>query len=274
MRILITLFAVSGVCLLSCQKDKDSINGGGSNSTRLVKMVAKSGADSSVSEFTYNSSGKIVGFKLSGVESGGPLDLRLSYIRNSSDVIQKQVLKGNDLAALGIDSIVTVVNYDAGNNRYKNAISVLVLFGISIKDSIVFQYDSGGRLASEIDYTDGGYGMEPSTKTEYTFVGSNLAGERYYSYDNVSGTFDLEETYTYEYDSKVNPLQFATEAAVLNMNPFYSANNVTKTTYVDAFDASNNYVSIDTYTYTSTNKPATSTSVTGGNTVTTTYYYQ
>jgi len=274
MRILITLFAVSGLCLLSCQKDKDSINGGGNNSTRLVKMVAKSGADSSVSEFTYNSSGKIVGFKLSGVESGGPLDLRLSYVRNSSDIIQKQILKGNDLAALGIDSIVTVVNYDAGNNRYKNAISVLVLFGFSIKDSIVFQYDVGGKLVAEIDYADGGFGMGPSTKTEYTYLGTNLAGEKYYSYDDVAGAFDLQETYTYEYDSKINPLQFATEAAVLNMNPFYSANNVAKNTYVDATDASNNYVSTDTYTYTSTNRPATSTSVTGGNTLTTTYYYQ
>ncbi|TMI77856.1 MAG: hypothetical protein E6H10_18195 [Bacteroidetes bacterium] len=237
-------------------------------------MVAKSGSDSSVSEFTYNSSGRIVGFKLSGVESGGPLDLRLSYVRNSSDVIQKQILKSNDLAALGMDSIVTVVNYDIGNNRYKNAVSVIVLFGLAIKDSIVFQYDGGGRLTSEIDYTDAGSGMEPSSKTEYTYVGNNLAGEKYYSYDNLAATFQLEETYTYEYDSKINPLQFAPDAAVLNMNPFYSANNITKTTYVDATDASNNYVSTDTYTYTSANRPATSMSVTGSNTITTTYYYQ
>ena len=275
MRILITLLAVTALFFLSCKKENDSVNGGGSNnSTKLVKMVAKSGSDSSVSEFTYNSSGKIVGFKLSGVESGGPLDLRLTYVRNSSDVIQKQILKGNDLGALGLDSIVTVVNYDVGNNRYKNAISVLVLFGFAIKDSIVFQYDGTGRLTSEIDYTDAGSGMEPSTKTEYTYLGNNLGGEKYYSYDNIASSFELEETYTYEYDSKINPLQFAPDAAVLNMNPFYSANNITKTTYVDAIDASNNYVSNDTYTYTSVNRPATSTSVTGSNTVATTYYYQ
>ena len=271
MRILIALLAFPILFLLSCKKENDSVNGGGANNTRLIRMVAKSGSDSSVSEFSYNSSGKIVGYKLSGVESGGPLDLRLTYVRNSSDIIQKQILKSNNLAALALDSIVTIVNYDAGNNRYKNATSVVVLFGISIKDSIVFQYDGGGRLTSEIDYTDAGAGMQPSSKTEYTYVGNNLAGEKYYSY---TSTYQLEETYTYEYDSKINPLQFVPDAAVLNMNPFYSANNVTKTTYVDATDPTNNYVSTDTYTYTSVNRPAMSISVTGANSTTTTYYYQ
>jgi hypothetical protein len=276
MRILITLVVAAALVCTSCKKEQDSVNGGGgSNNNRLIKMVGKSGSDSSVSEFTYNASGKIVGFKLSGAESGSPLDLRLTYVRNNSDIIQKQILKSNDLGALGLDSIVTVVNYDVGNNRYKNAISVLVLFGFAIKDSIVFQYDGTGRLASEIDYTDAGSGMEPSTKTEYTYAGNNLAGEKYYEYDDVTASFQLVDTTTYEYDSKINPLQFAPDAAVLNMNPFYSANNITKTTYVDATDPSYNYVSNDTYTYTPANRPATSTSVTtGSNTVTTTYYYQ
>src|SRR5215831_9127495 len=107
MRILLALFVFVTLFLLSCKKEQESVNGGGgNNNTRLLKMVAKSGSDSSVSEFTYNASGKIIGFKLSGVESGGPLDLRLTYVRNSSDVIQKQILKSNDLASLGMDSIV------------------------------------------------------------------------------------------------------------------------------------------------------------------------
>jgi len=274
MRILISLVVAATLVFTSCKKEHDSINGGGNNNTRLLKMVGKSGSDSSVSEFTYNASGKIIGFKLSGVESGGPLDLRLTYVRNNSDVIQKQILKSNDLGALGLDSIVTIVNYDVGNNRYKNAVSVVVLFGFAIKDSIVFQYDGTGRLTSEIDYTNAGSGMQPSSKIEYTYAGNNLAGEKHYDYDDVTASFQLTDTATYDYDSKINPLQFAPDAAVLNMNPFYSANNITKTTYVDATDPSNNYVSNDTYTYTSVNRPATLTSVTGSNTVTTTYYYQ
>jgi hypothetical protein len=273
MRILITLVVATALVFASCKKEHDSINGGGNN-TRLLKTVAKSGSDSSVSEFTYNASGKIVGWQLSGVNSGSALDLRLTYVRNNSDVIQKQILKSNDLAPLGVDSIVTTVNYDVGNNRYKNGVSVFMFFGFSVKDSIVFQYDGSGRLTSEIDYEDGGFGMGPSTKTEYTYAGNNLSGEKHYDYDDVTASFQLTDTGTYEYDAKINPLQFAPDAPVLNMNPFYSANNITKTTYVDATDPSNNYVSNDTYTYTSLNRPATSTSVTGSNTVTTTYYYQ
>jgi len=174
---------------------------------------------------------------------------------------------------IGIDSIVTVVGYDLGNNRYKNGVSVFVLSGLSIRDSIAFQYNGTGRLASETDYSDVGFGMDPSTKTEYSYSGNNLAGEKLYSYDANSSSFQLDDTYTYEYDSKINPLQFATEGAILNMNPFYSANNITKTTLVDS-DPAINYVSIETYTYNSSNRPATSTSVTGSDTSTTTYYYQ
>src|SRR5262249_30272470 len=134
--------------------------------------------------------------------------------------------------------------FDVGNNRYKNAISVFVLLGNSIRDSIAFQYDVNGKLLAEVDYSDVGSGLAPSTKTEYSYAGINLAGEKTYSFDTNTATFQLDETYTYDYDSKINPLQFATEGAILNMNPFYSANNIIKTTLVAANPA-DNYVSID-----------------------------
>jgi len=277
MRIILTLSALACVFLFSCKKEEDFANGGnnsgGTNPTRLVKMVTKSGSDSSVYNFTYNSSGKITGANLSGAESGQPIDLRISYIRNASGIIQKQILKSNEFASVGIDSIVTIVNYDAGNNRYKNAISVFSVFGFPIRDSIVFQYDASGKMISEIDYTDGGGGYEPSTKTEYSYSGNNLLSEKFYSYNATSAAFDLDETDTYEYDAKTNPLQFASDAVVLNLVPFYSANNVTKTTVV-ASNPADNYITTETYTYNSSNRPATSTSVTGSETATTTYYYQ
>jgi hypothetical protein len=281
MRILLLLFAFSSIIFFSCQKEKDFANGnsgggGGGNTsgTKLVKTVSKAGSDSTVTEFSYNSLGKIVGFKVSGVESGQPLDLRLTYIRNSSGIIQKQILKSNELTAAGIDSIVTVVNYDAANNRYKGGVSKFTIFGLEIKDSVVFTYDATGRFIYEIDYNDIGFAYLPSWKKEYTYAGNNLAGDKFYSYNAINDTYDLEETSIYEYDSKINPLQFASEASVLNMNPFYSANNITKETYVDATDPSNNYVSAETYVYNSSNRPSTSTNVTGTDTYTTTYYYQ
>ena len=57
------------------------------------------------------------------------------------------------------------------------------------------------------------------------------------------------------------------------MNPFYSANNVTKITLVAA-DPADNYVSTEIYTYDSSNRPLTGTDVTGGTTTLTNYYYQ
>jgi hypothetical protein len=258
--------------LFSCKKEEDfGNNSGGTNPTRLVKMVTKLGSDSSVYNFSYNSSGKITGVILSGAESGQPIDLRISYVRNASGIIQKQVLKSNEFAAVGIDSIVTIVNYDAGNNRYKNAVSAFSVFGFPIRDSIVFQYDASGKMIAEIDYTDGGGGYDPSTKTEYSYSGNNVLSEKFYSYTGAA--FDLDETDTYEYDAKTNPLQFASDAVVLNLVPFYSANNITKTTVV-ASNPADNYITTETYTYNSSNRPATSTSVTGSETATTTYYYQ
>jgi len=281
MRFLVTLSVLSSILLFSCQKESDfsnnnnnGNNGGGTANTRLIKTVLKYGTDSIVSDYTYNSSGKIIGAKLSGSDGGQPVDYGLTYVRNSSGIIQKQILKQNELIAIGIDSIVTIINYDVANSRYKNAVSVFSFLGIPIKDSIVLQYDGSGKYISEVDYNDGGFGYEPAWKREYTYSGNNLGSEKYYSYDDVSSTFILEETSVYQYDSKINPLQFPSDAPVLNMNPFYSANNIAKETYTDATDASNNYVSNVTYVYNSSNRPTSSTEVAGTDTYKTTYYYQ
>jgi len=275
-RVLIAVSIFSSLFLLSCRKESTlsgSGSGGGTEGTRLVKLVNKAGQDSSVSEFSYTSSGKITSFKASGVESGQAIDLRISYIRNSSGIIQKQILKGNDFISIGIDSIVTIVNYDAANNRYKNAVSVFSAFRFNIRDSLVFNYDLTGKLITEIDYTDQGSGYKPATKTEYGYTGTNLLSEKFYLFNTITSGFTLKETDTYEHDDKKNPLQFASEAAVLNMNPFYSTNNITKATGI-ASDPADNFVSTETYTYNSSNRPATSINVTGTDTSATTYYYQ
>ena len=277
MRKLLVIIPILTIVLFSCQKEVDFANGGGGGSTgvtRLVKTVTKYGSDSIVYNYIYNSSGKIIGVNISGSDGGQPIDYRLNYVRNSAGIIQKQILKSNDFISLGIDSIVSIVSYDAANNRYKNSVSVLSFLGLSVRDSIVFQYDGSGKYISEIDYNDVGAGYESSWKKEYIYSVSNLGSEKYYSYDAISSSFVLEETSVYSYDSKINPLQFISDAPVLNMNPFYSANNIITETYTDATDPSNNYVSNVTYVYNSSNRPTSSTEVSGPDTYTTTYYYQ
>jgi hypothetical protein len=277
MRNLLTaILAVLSVGLFSCQKEVKDIfsnTGGNANGTRLTKTIEKMGADSVVTVYGYNSSGKIIKADIVDVESGQAYELSLTYVRNGAGVIQKQILESSDFASVGIDSIVSIVSFDAGSNRYKGSVTDFSLLGIPLLDSVVFQYDASGRLTSEIDYNDVGFGYLPSWKKEYTYNGSNLATEKYYSFDLTSGDFVLEDTSSYEYDSKINPLQFAVDAPVLNLYPFYSANNLTKLTYV-ASDPADNFTSTISYTYNSSNRPLTDVTTTGSDVSSTTYYYQ
>lgn len=277
MRISVTAFlAILSVGLFSCQKEVKDIfsnTNGNANGTRLVKTVEKLGADSVVSVYGYNSSGKIITANIVGVEAGQAYDYKLTYVRNSAGIIQKQILESSDFASVGIDSIVYFVFFDAGNNRYTGSVADFSFSGIPLLDSLSFQYDGSGRMISEIDYNDVGFGYLPSWKKEYTYNGNNLASEKYYSFDLTNGDFVLEETSSYEYDTKINPLQFAADAPVLNLFPFYSANNLTKLTYV-AFDPSDNFISTIAYTYNSSNRPLTDVTTTGSDVSSTTYYYQ
>jgi hypothetical protein len=273
---LTAILAILSFGLFSCQKEVNDIfsnTGGAVNGTRLIKTVEKTGVDSVVSVYGYNSSGKIIKADIAGVEAGQAYNVSLTYVRNSAGIIQKQILESSDFASIGIDSIVSIVSFDAGNNRYKNSVTNFSLSGIPLVDSIVFQYDASGRLLTEIDYNDAGFGYLPSWKKEYTYNGNNLAAEKYYSYDLASGNFVLEDTGTYEYDAKVNPLQFATDAPIFNLYPFYSANNVTKFTYVTSNPA-DNFTSTINYTYNSSNRPLTDVTTTGTEVSSTTYYYQ
>ncbi|HTM93199.1 MAG TPA: hypothetical protein VL095_12320 [Flavisolibacter sp.] len=277
MRNLLTaVLAALSIGLFSCQKEVKDIfsnTGGGASGTRLIKTVEKMGADSVVTVYTYNSSGKIIKADFVGVEAGQPYSLSYTYVRNSSGVIQKQILESSDFAAAGIDSIVSIVKFDAGSNRYQNSVTDFSLFGIPLLDSVAFQYDGSGRLTSEIDYNDVGFGYLPGWKKEYTYNGTNVATEKYYSFDFTSSDFVLEDTYTYEYDTKINPLQFAADAPVLNLFPFYSSNNLAKLTYV-ASDPADNFTSTINYTYNSSNRPLTDVTTTGSDVSSTTYYYQ
>jgi hypothetical protein len=273
---LTAILAVLSVGLFSCQKEVKDIfsnTGGGANGTRLIKTVEKTGGDSVVTVYTYNSSGKIIKAGIIGVEAGQGYDLTYTYVRNGAGIIQKQILESSDFASVGIDSIVYNVFFDAGKNRYSGSVADFSLLGIPLLDSIAFQYDASGRLSTEIDYNNVGVGYLPSWKKEYTYNGNNLANEKYYSFDFTSGGFVLEETSSYEYDTKINPLQFPADAPVLNLFPFYSANNLTKLTYV-ASDPADNFTSTISYTYNSSNRPLTDVTTTGSDISSTTYYYQ
>jgi hypothetical protein len=272
-KLLLSACALSVLFFSSCKKNDDDNNGGVTPGTRLLKTVLKTGSDSTVTTYSYNSAGKLISSKSDAVSGGQTFDLQIDIVRNSSGIIQKQVLKSSVLAGIA-DSIVTDIRYDATNGRYKNSYTVVSAFGFTIADSIVYNYDGSGKLVSQIDYVDDGSGYVPDNKVEYAYSGNNLQSLKYYSYDLGTSAFVHEETNTFEYDDKTNPLQFANEAPVLGMTQFYSANNFIKNTYVSLTSPSDNYVSNITYTYNDQKRPVTATQVNGSVTSTGTYTYQ
>jgi hypothetical protein len=277
MRKLLVTISLLSIILFSCQKEVDFVNGsgggggGGTTAGLLSKLVSKSGTDSSILAFGYNSSKKLITLSISDM-TGEIIQQRAE--RNAQGIIQKVIIKSDIYQQVGLDSIITVVTSNGG--RYISEVTTFDLFGFILKDSIALIYDGTGKVITEKSYTDVGIGIyEEVGKVDYTYSGNNVSTIKNYSYDASTGTYTLEESYTYDqYDNKVSPIYFGMEAFVFGSPFFISSNNPTKSTITYTGSPIENYTT--TYTYNTSNKPLTATSlVQPGNTTTTaTYYYQ
>jgi hypothetical protein len=279
MKLKLMTLAAFTLILFSCQKESDNGGGGNSNTNEplLTRMVNTIGSDSTVTLLSYNAAKKLTYYRFDGKDdSGAPVDVQQFLTRNSQNVVTQVVLKSNQLTQVGLDSIVSKLNYNSGTSRYTSRVTSIELFGFSFMDSLVFNYDASGKITSEIDYAgDATSGYEIASKTEYTYVGSNLTMIRYYSYDTGTGQYTLEETDTIEYDAKTAPLVMSTEAIAIGVPAWFSANNYTKRTIVSSTDPTLNDVETTTYTYTAKDRPLTSISTSqSGQSSTTRYYYQ
>jgi hypothetical protein len=279
------LTALSGILffLASCSKEISVENGsnapgtgggtgGGSNGTRLVRIGHRDGSDSLTTHYTYNSANLLSGISYSGSVAGQDVGVQSRIVRNASNIITSRVTKGALFLAIGIDSFISTYVYDAAQSRYRYSITSFTLLGFPVSDSAVFIYNGANRLASVIRYYDDGSGYEVDGKEELTYNGNNIATFKQYTHDG--NNFELETTTTFEqYDTKINPLQFAADAVPLGMLQFYPANNLVKGTAID--HASGNSES-DTivYTYNTQNRPSKATSTQGAGTSAATYYYQ
>ena len=261
--------------LFSCQKEVDFANSNGDNSgtsnALLQKLVSRSGTDSSILEFGYNSSGKLMTLNTTDVTSGTTSLTRERVERNSQGIIQKLVIKDDVYQQAGLDSVVTTMEYTGG--RYVSKITVIDLGVVVFRDSVALYYDAGGKVMTEKIYDDLGTGSyEENAKIDYTYTGNNIATIKQYSYDGSA--YSLVATYSYdEYDNKSSPLNIGFDAFVFDAPAMFSANNPTKSSTADS-GSSQSFTT--TYTYNAANKPlsATSTIQPGGSTATATYYYQ
>jgi len=280
MKIFIATLPAVTILLFSCEKERDFANKQNSNTDAtgilLVKMVTKSGPDSAVHIYSYNSSGKLIDMTTTGTDQGDVLFNQETIVRNSKGIIQKIIFKDEQLIQSGVYSFLINVHYDENLSRYTSRVATID-YGFEIwRDSVIFSYDANGKMVTASNFTDNGTGTyHTGGKLEYTYAGDNMATAKVFSYN--SGAYEEDFTLTIEYDAKTSPLILGNEAFVIDyqgLGAYYSSNNYTKQTATYPSDPADTYTT--TYTYNSTNLPATSISElqSGNDTYSSTYFYQ
>jgi len=277
---LAVLLLLLSVMLFSCQKEVDFVNGnGGGNASgnKLVRSVSKEGTDSVVTVYTYNSTGKLINVKSTGISGGQDAGNEYRYYRNGSGIITRSVQINPNLVTAGIDSVVTIVHY--ANSRYTSNVFSLSLFGFTVNDSTLHVYDGSGKVIRDEDYQElvGVQPYELTAKTLYTYdAAGNVTKIEIYSHDASTNSDDLVATLKYTFDNKTAAITYGADAAAMAQVDLSSVNNVTKAEFLDATDPTNNFTLDFTYNFNSSNKPATGTSTQtpGGTLRNLSFYYQ
>jgi hypothetical protein len=275
--LLTAVLGVMCIALFSCQKEVKDVfantgntGGGTTGSGLLTKITSSNGSDSATMTFNYNSSKQLISFVSETISSGQTVTISERAVRNSQGIIQQVIYKSPDYQQLGFDSAVSVIKSAGG--RYIAEVTALNVGGVPFADSVALIYDGAGKVITEVQYYVIMGVADTSGKTEYTYNGSNLATINNYSWDGT--TFNLDESYTYDqYDAKVNPMYFGIDAFVFGSPAFVSLNNPVKSTQT-TLGTTENFAT--TYTYNSSNKPVTATSVVQPNGTVSrgNYYYQ
>lgn len=258
---------VTTLFLISCKKDKsfDPNNpngggGGGTTTTVLAKTVTQlQGGDSLRVIYSYDNQKRFISYISEESDQGDVYHSELKFIRNAQGIVQKMVIKADDLAAAGIDSIFYKINYNTGLSRYTSSVLTFDDGTDIFRDSTVYTYNSSGKISQTEEFQDAGTGVYVKvSKTEFTYnAAGNVTREKVYYFDDTTNTYLPYYQDDYEYDAKVNPLILGNEAFLLGDASLASPNNQTKDTYTDSEDATMNDLLTTTYTYNTANKPLT-----------------
>jgi YD repeat-containing protein len=239
-----SIIIIAVLVLSSCQKEIDW-GLGGNNTELLVKTVSKTGNDSTVTNYTYDGSQRLIREKISGIAQGIDLDNDLKIYRATDGVITRTVQASALLAGTGVDSIVTRFNYNAGTKRYTSSLVTLTVLGVSVTDSTVFRYDATGHLNADEHYQSFmGLPYVLSLKQEYTYApsGNSVLTVKQSLFNLVSGNFTPVSELNATYDTKVNPLRLSTnyEGVILSRPNLFSPYNASRLEFTDASNAGNN----------------------------------
>ena len=285
MRILIALTAICSIILFSCQKEVsfDSSNSGGSggggssSGTLLVKKVDKSGSDSNVYIYTYNSNNKLISQKLTGAAQGSPIDREYRYYRNGSGILTHYSVIDADLVLQGIDSASVFVHYNSSTSQYTSYAIRVETLGLLL-DSSVLVYDGSGKIIEEDIYqSQTGLGNDYflSGKINYTYTAGNLTQLNIHDLDDTGAEVFTAQT-TCTYDSKINPLHFDNESFVMGHPEWISANNIAGEQLSDSNGSVDDQTVTFIYVYNSGNRPETAviTAMPDNTIVNSSFYYQ
>ena len=277
---LVLFICLITVFLFSCQKEVDpGVIGPGTGSNQLlVRVGTRSGADTFATDYAYNSNSKIIREYTFGIVNGQQFTAERTFIRNGAGIITKIILKSNQLAQLGLDSIVSNIKYNSSIARYSATVISFSLLGFDISDSTVYTYDGSGKLSREESFNTSGTGTyAPNDRTDYTYLANgNPATSKTYTFNPGTAKYELTIEYSFEYDSKLNPLKLGIDAIVFGNPGNDASNNIIKENFIDSTDPSNNETTNITYTYNTANKPITSIALMtpAGNNYSSTYTYK
>src|SRR5437762_2814530 len=191
MKILLTILAISSLFLFSCQKEAEFANkdngGNGNNNTDelLVKMVSKTGLDSMVTTFAYNTNKRVIFERKTGTDDQGNfVNTEYHFHRNASGIITDYSTIDPDLIAQGIDSIPTIVHYNS--SRYTSYVISISIPGFTLLDSAVYVYDGSGKIIEEDLYeSPSGLGSDYyfSGKVDYIYADDKMTGYEIHDLD-------------------------------------------------------------------------------------------
>src|SRR5215213_7485098 len=106
--------------LFSCKKEKsfDPNNpngGGGTVASLLTKTVTQEGSDSLRVFYIYDSQKRFISYQSEESESGLVYKSELKFARNAQGIVQKIIVKRDDLVFAGIDSVFYLIHYNTSS---------------------------------------------------------------------------------------------------------------------------------------------------------------
>lgn len=278
MKASLILFLFSIMIFSSCQKEIDWGLGTAADKL-LIKISSKTGTDSTIVTYDYNSGKQLIHENTTGISGTTVVDNDLKIYRTGTGIIDRAVQVAAGLVSAGIDSVVIKYTYDATLSRYSYSVFNIVISGNAIKDSTVYTYDASGMITMDESYLK--TGILPailSLKNQYTYSsdGLSLLTVQTFAPTMLGGPLTLSSTETFTYDSKKSPLILKREAILLLRTGLYSTQNAKTAVLVNAIDPAADFSLDISYKYNSSNKPDSSYSAKtpGGMVTASKYFYQ